>query len=420
MTTPTESAVSPAARSRRAWAVTIVATATMAISYLDRQVLAAISPMVREELHLGEADLGAMHSAFSFAYLCGAPLAGRLLERVGIRNGLPIAVGLWTVVSAMHGAALGFVSLFALRIALGLAEAPSFPGSAAAVARAQPPEGRARALGIVYTGSSLGAMIAPIVAVPIATAWGWRAAFVLVAILGLSWLPLWRWVSSAPEVRPLLDVAPAGSAPPASLLSTLRKPAVLRAFVRVLASSPLFAFAFLWSSEMLVHYVHVPQASVGRYVWLVPVAMDVGAVAFGDLASRLGKRQGGRAPAWLAAIPLALCVGGLGALPLVRDPWLVMSALAIAVLGAAGLFALLTADMIHGVGPALAATAGGITASAQSIAYIVANAAYGRAIEAFDRDYGLVVWAIALWIVPGTVLWIATRDWGRSAEPGPA
>ncbi|MCZ7684863.1 MAG: hypothetical protein M5U28_41265 [Sandaracinaceae bacterium] len=76
--------------------------------------------------------------------------------------------------------------------------------------------------------------------------------------------------------------------------------------------------------------------------------------------------------------------------------------------GGGGLFAILTADLMTGVGPALAASAGGITAAAQSIAYIVASPLIGRAVES-SGGYDLALVALAVWLVPGTLVWVLMR-----------
>src|SRR5579863_123635 len=126
-----ERALTPA----QAWTVAISATLVMSVSYVDRQTLAAISPTVREALGIDHARYGWLVSAFSIAYLAVAPLAGVLVDRVGCRKGLVYAVLAWSCVAAMHALAPSFAVLFALRIALGMAEAPSFPGGAQAVRR---------------------------------------------------------------------------------------------------------------------------------------------------------------------------------------------------------------------------------------------------------------------------------------------
>lgn len=392
----------------RAWAITLVATGTMAISYLDRQVLGVLAPSVRDSLHIDLESYGWLASSFSIAYLVATPIAGRVLERIGVRRGLLVAVMLWSIVSAAHGLVGSFAALFALRLALGVTESPSFPGAAASISRSLPPEQRPRGLGILYTGTSLGAMLAP----PLAT-WlaahlgGWRFGFVGVAIVGLVWIPLWLAVTHPREVRALLDAPPDPRARP-SLIAVLRDPAVIRACTLVLATSPAFAFFFLFSSVFLSDAHAISQEDVGRYLWLPPLFLDVGAVTFGFLAARHARAHGPeRSPVALAGIALAMSAS-IAALQLCPGAWEATILFGIVLAGGGGLFAILTADLMTGVGPGLAASAGGITAAAQSIAYIVASPLIGRAADA-TGSHDLATIALALWMLPGAALWFALR-----------
>jgi ACS family hexuronate transporter-like MFS transporter len=404
--------VSPAPlRPIRAWAVVSVATATMAISYLDRQVLAVLAPTVTEKLRISEAEYGWLASAFSIAYLVSAPLAGRLLEKVGVRHGLLWAVIAWTVVSGMHAFVPSYTALFVMRLCLGVTESPSFPGSASAVARALPAHLRSAGMGVLFTGSSFGAMVAP----PLATALSealdsWRGAFVGVAIIGALWVPLWIAITWAAPVKRALDHQP----PPAERLSfvaALLHPAVLRAALIIFAVSPIFAFGFLWGSKLLVAAHGIEQAEVGGYLWLPPLLSDVGSVAFGAMAAAYAKRLGPlRSPVLLVGIALAVALT-LGAGAYCRTPWETTILLGVAMLGGAGIFAMVTADMIARVGPALAATAGGVTAAAQSLAYIAANPLIGAAIDSW-HSYDRVMPIVALFAIPGTVIWMLTKNAG--------
>lgn len=393
----------------RGWAITVVATATMAVSYLDRQVLGVLAPSVREELEIGNEAYGWIAAAFSYAYLFATPIAGRLLERLGVRRGLVVAVLVWSLVSASHGLAMSVPILFVMRFALGVTEAPSFPGATAAISRVLPPAQRPRGLGMLYTGTSLGAMLAPVLATALA-AWlgSWRWAFVGVALIGLCWVPLWLAVTAPHGVRSLLDAPPEASAPRPSLLAMMKHRAVLRAAALVVASSPAFAFFFLWSS-LYLHDAHaVAQEDMGRYLWMPPLLLDAGALTFGFLAGRHASRHGPeRSPVLLACVAMVL-VAALALLPLTRDPWSATLVFGVAMAGGGGVFAILTADLVTGVGPQLAASAGGITAAAQSIAYIVASPLIGRAVEATER-YDVAVVGVGLWLVPGALVWIAMR-----------
>lgn len=399
---------------RHAWTLALVATFTMAISYVDRQVVAVLAPTITADLRIDETSYGLLASAFSLAYLVGAPVAGRMIDRVGARRGLLAAVLLWSAIAALHALVPGFAVLFALRIALGLAEAPSFPGAAQTVHRALPPDERARGFGVLFTGSSIGAMIAAPLATAIDARFGWRVAMVVTAVAGLVWVPLWLAFAWSREGRASLDrhdpppsedasyrhaPAPSDQAPPIGEI--LRHPAVLRAIVVVFASAPTIAFVLLWGSKFLVRSYGLSQAQVGHYLWVPPLAFDAGAVIFGDLASR--RRDEGSPRALFAAATLLSLAVGL--VPLARGPWAGLAICGVALAGGGGLFALLTSDMLARVPPSAVSLAGGCTAAAQSLAYVVANPLIGRSVQATGQ-YTNVLVALAIWTVPGCVLWL--------------
>src|SRR5262245_60181939 len=116
----------------------------MTVSYIDRQTLAVLAPEVTRELGISEAQYGWLAAAFSIAYLVTTPIAGWWIDRAGARRGLVWSLLAWSVVAALHALAPGFGVLFALRIALGITEGPSFPGAAQTVHRALPAAERER------------------------------------------------------------------------------------------------------------------------------------------------------------------------------------------------------------------------------------------------------------------------------------
>src|SRR5262245_5376900 len=120
---------------------------TMTVSYADRNALAALAPTVINALGMTDVEYGWLGSAFAFAYLIGTPVGGWWIDRVGARRGLVASVLAWSAVAALHALVPGFGVLFALRIALGLTEGPSFPGAAQTMQRVLPPEDRPRGFG---------------------------------------------------------------------------------------------------------------------------------------------------------------------------------------------------------------------------------------------------------------------------------
>jgi ACS family hexuronate transporter-like MFS transporter len=383
----------------------------MSVSYIDRQTLSAIAPSVQKALGIADSSYGDLISAFSIAYLVGAPLAGRLVDRVGARRGLLGAVLLWSVVAALHARVATFAALFALRILLGLSESPSFPAAAQTVHRALPPAERPRGFGVLFTGSSVGAMIAPPLATWLADRYGFRAAFLGTAAAGLLWVPLWIRVAYSADARAAIDHqhARAMEAPRHSLRAVATHPAVLRSILLVLASAPLLSLLFNWATKLLVHDHHLTQLQTGHYLWLPPLFFDLGAVLFGHLASvarTSGRSEGGAPRALVAAAGLLMLAGA--AIPFASTPALVVAVMCVTMIGGGGLYALPMADMAARVPPGIVAAAGGMCAAAQSIAHIVANPLVGRSVER-TGSYAVVTLALTAWVIPGCVAWLSWR-----------
>lgn len=397
----------------RAAALVVVATAVMTVSYLDRQAMAAMAPTLTAALSLDETTFGLLASAFSVSYLLGAPPAGLLVDRHGARRTLPLAVGAWSLVSAAHALAVGPWSLGFLRVLLGAAEAPSFPSAAQTVARALPPARREAATGVLFTGSSVGAAIAAAAVPRLVEAWGWQAAFVAVSAAGLAWLPAWWLVT-----RGLPDVEPGAAAGPApgALRGLLRLPITWRAMAAVVGSAPSIGFLLQWSAKVLVARHGLAPAEVGRYLWVPPLAFDLGAVSFGALAGLLTRRRGRTATPlgpFAAAAALLLCIGALG---LGGTPWETTGIAALALAGGGGVYTLITADLLARVPPERVAAAGSLTAAAQSLSLIVALPLVGRVLDR-THDFRLVGLLLAGLGAPALAVWLATDPDRRGRAP---
>ncbi len=171
------------------------------ISYIDRNTLALLAPTILKETGLSAQQYGFVISAFATAYMLANPLWGRWLDRFGVRLGMLLAVAVWSVASASHAVAAGFLGFAVARATLGFGEGATFPGGLRTVTQTLPPSLRARGLAVAYSGGSLGAILTPLIVTPVALAWGWRAAFLFTGFLGAAWLGLWLLVSRRSDVR---------------------------------------------------------------------------------------------------------------------------------------------------------------------------------------------------------------------------
>ena len=389
---------------RGAWAVAIVAMLTMTVSYIDRTTLAVLAPTVTKALDISEAGYGWLTSAFSLAYLFATPLAGQWIDRIGARRGLVASVLVWSTVAALHAVVPGFGVLLAMRIALGVAEGPSFPGAIQTVQRVLPVGDHPRGFGLMFTGSSIGGMLVPPLASWLYGLGGWRIAFLGTALIGLSWIPLWILITGRPKVSAKLDLPPdVELAPRPSFGALVRHPLMIRALLAIVAVAPVVAFLTAWGAKYLVGEFGVQQADVGQYLWLPPLLLDLGLLGFGDLAARQ-RRAPGAPPRLLFAIAMILAAG-LVVLPLAQTPWQVMLIGGLAMTGGGGIYTLALADVLSRVPRSSVALAAGIVAIGQSVALIIVNPVIGFAVDTYGNYVGVVI-ALGAWVIPGSLAWL--------------
>ncbi len=395
---------------KQAWLLCFLATLTMTVSYVDRQSFAVLSPMFSQELGINDAQFGLLASAFSFAYLLATPFAGRWIDLMGARRGLMIAVAVWSVVAMLHAGIAGFMSLFLLRILLGITEAPSFPGAAQTIHRVLPVTERARAFGLLFTGSSLGAMLAAPIASYLASHWGYRFGFFGTACIGLIWIPFW-WYASRPAAiqaklnqLPVTPSLPQQDRVPSKRWALLREPALWRGATAVAASAPIAAFVFLWAPKFLTREFNLGQQELGFYLMVPPVLFDLGSLLFGDWGTRIWRRQH-NAQVYQPFSCCILLLLSLALIPIAGAPWQAVVLMGLAMAGSGGMFALLTAEMLNRLPAASVGEASGLVAASQSLLYILTNLSLGWALQK-QGSYELPIYALASLVIPFSLYWL--------------
>jgi ACS family hexuronate transporter-like MFS transporter len=168
------------------------------LSFVDRGVLAVLAPTILADTGMTAQDFGTIVFFFFIVYTIGNPLWGSLLDYLGLRAGMLVAVGIWTAASASHAVMGGIVGFSIARALLGLGEGATFPGGLRTAVESLPAHLRARGIAVAWSGGTLGAIMTPIVMVPIAVTYGWQAAFIATGLFGALWLILWASIARPP------------------------------------------------------------------------------------------------------------------------------------------------------------------------------------------------------------------------------
>lgn len=163
----------------------IIFTLVNLLNYIDRFIFSALAPAIQRDLGFSDTELGALGSAFIFAYIILTPLFGVLGDR-GNRNKLmAVGVGLWSIATAYTGVAHSYLGQMAARVGVGLGEASYGVISPSSIADHYPPERRGRAFaiyaGAIPVGSALGYLLGGV----LEARFGWEKAFFIVGLPGL-------------------------------------------------------------------------------------------------------------------------------------------------------------------------------------------------------------------------------------------
>ena len=378
-TEPTEARANPVSPGRLLppaggnfrWVICGLLFFSVAVNYIDRNIIGILKMPLSRELGWGETDYAHIAAAFQFAYACGYLFGGRMMDWMGVKRGLPIVVLLWSIAAAAHGlcsfipasdifslslpwtssvaktltwsvptTVFGFM---AARVTLGLAQGGNFPGAIKAVAEWFPVKERALATGLFNAGTNVGAIICPIAVPWMYAAWGWPLTFYVTGALGLFWVVAWWLLYDAPDQHRLLsaserDYVQGGRPQPgekkASVpwLSLLGYRAVWAYLIASILAGPVWGIYMFFLPDFLDKRYHIPLAQIGWWTAVFYFIAAFGGVAGGWLAGQLIDRG------WSvnAARKISLLLCAVSVVPVFLAPYVPSVWLTVLIVGIAG------------------------------------------------------------------------------------
>jgi len=172
------------------WVIVLLFMSTF-INGVDRASLSSAAPLLMKDLVIDPAIMGMILSAFFWPYALLNVPAGALSDKYGAKKVLAVSASIWSLCSALTGAAANYIHLFMARIGVGVGEAANFPVNAKIVNNAFPSERRGTAIGWYTAGLRLGFAASPLLMAWLMTNYGWRNAFYITGLGSLAWVVLW-------------------------------------------------------------------------------------------------------------------------------------------------------------------------------------------------------------------------------------
>jgi predicted MFS family arabinose efflux permease len=295
------------------------------LNFLDRQILGILAQPIKADLNLTDAQFGAIGGlAFALLYsVLGVPLA-LLADRTRRSWVVAGSLAVWSGFTALSGTALSYGQWFLFRLGVGVGEAGGVAPSYALIADYFEPAKRARALAIYSLGIPLGLAGGTLAGAYIASWIDWRAAFMVMGVLGLALAPLMLLVvRDLPRPKTSAEAEPLRRAFP----MIARKPTFwLMAFAASCSSLCGYGLA-LWTPSILIRSFGLDLIDTAHFfASLLLIGGTFGVFAGGWLADRLGAADRGwyaklPAIAWLITAPTFLA--GL-LVPDLRLSWLLL------------------------------------------------------------------------------------------------
>jgi len=283
--------------------------------FVDLQIIAVLLESIKLEFHFSDTELGLLSGiAFALFYATlGIPIAW-MADRYNRRNIIALAVGLWSLMSALCGTATGFLSLFLARIGVGVGEAGGIPPAYSLISDYVERAKRGTVFAILNTSIPIGVFTGFMVGGWVSQLFGWRAAFIVVGLPGVVLALVIRFTLREPP-RGHSEQQSHVSMEPSALKDTLAYLWSLKSYRHiVLATSIMTLGAYgsgIWIPSFFIRVHGMSPAEIGTWLAFVyGIGGGIGTTLGGMISDR-GARKSGDAR-WYMWVP---AFAGLGIMP---------------------------------------------------------------------------------------------------------
>ena len=306
----------PATRVR--WLILAILFAVTTINDADRATIAIAGPEIKKLLGLSPVQMGFVFSAFAWSYVLAQLPGGWLLDRFGTKITYFFSIFLWSLFTMLMGTvgfltgAAALTALFCLRLAVGAAEAPSFPGNSRLASSWFPTAERGTAAAIFNSAQYFATVLFGPLMGWLVHSYGWQSVFYVMGGLGIVMSLIWMKMVYGPKDHPrinaaelsyidaggaLIDLESKDKAVATTKLDTgsairqlLGNRMLLGVYIGQYCINTLTYFFLTWFPVYLVTERHMTILKAGFVAALPAVAGFLGGVLGGVISDRLIKR----------------------------------------------------------------------------------------------------------------------------------
>ena len=311
---------------RAAWLATILFTVAYTLHSVDRFVISVVIEPIKHEFGLSDTQLGALGGiAHALAYSLFVLPVGWLLDRTNRVRLLSLALGIWSVLTMLGALAVGYWSMFLLRMGVGAGEAATSPSIQSLISSLFPTRLRASAMGVVFSGVAIGTGLIFAIGGTVADNFGWRYVFLVAGLPGvLLAIVMWIFLREPPRTRgadgETLVAAPMRQA----IWFALKSPPVMFSAIGLTLASISVAAVWTWITPILVRNHGFSLTQAGFIVGLSAGVVKFGSTFFsGFVADKISKGRVDRL--WIVpAVALTLSVPAAAGVVFGMNSWVVI------------------------------------------------------------------------------------------------
>ncbi|MBY0014482.1 MFS transporter [Paenibacillus typhae] len=357
---------------------------------LDRYVMNYAVLSITEDLSLSATSTGIVLSSFFAGYAIMQMPGGWLADRFGSRRILIISVVLWSIFTAMTGAAWSLGSILVIRFLFGIGEGGFQPAASKLIAGVFPQEKRARAMSILLTSGGLMAFITPIFSAYVLDSIGWRHMFMYIGIAGILIAVLYWMFIHNPQQAVNAPEATEGKARSYGLQQLFRTPmmwCLLAAYFSIYAVNWGLAS---WMPAYLTDVRGLSMKSMGLLQMIPSVASFAGLFGGGYL---LDKMTGGKEK-WAGALSCAVIGLMLYLMFTASSLTGVIIYQSVTSIFMAFVLILLPAIVLKKIPQASTGSAMGMVNTGGQLAGFITPTAIGFMVDAFKGSYDAAFWML--------------------------